>query len=56
MKKVIIIIAIILLIAIVGISTWIYLDIEENKRLDRESVTLKENLTIEFGKEAKISD
>lgn len=56
MKKIIIITAIILVIALVGVTTWIYLDAKENERLDRESVTLKENLTIEFGKEAKVSD
>ena len=49
---------IILLIAIValGIGIWCYIDAEETKRLDAESVTLKEDLTIEFGKEAKVSD
>lgn len=56
MKKIIIIIAIILVIALIGTITWIYLDAKENERLDRESVILKENLTIEFGKEAKVSD
>ena len=33
-----------------------YNEEQENKRIDAEAVTLKENLTIEFGKEAKVSD
>ncbi len=50
-----IIIAVIVLIA-VAVGIWIYLDSEENKKLDATSVTLKENLEIEFGKPAKVSD
>ncbi len=50
----IIILLILVILAIFGI--WLYLDIKENERLDRESVTLKEDLSIEYGKDAKVSD
>ena len=59
MRKTILIL-IILLIILVILSTcifvWSYFELQENKRLDAESVTLKENRTIEFGKKAKVSD
>lgn len=52
MKKVIfMIIAIVIVIA--GICFWQY---RENKRIDLEALTLKEDLSIEFGKKVKISD
>lgn len=54
MKKIISIIIILIIIITIGI--WLYLDIKENQRIDAEAVTLSENLTIEFGKKAKISD
>lgn len=47
---------IIILIIIITIGIWLYLNIKENKRIDAEAVTISENLTIEFGKKAKISD
>lgn len=59
MKKVstiIIILIIIVIIGITGFCIWMYNEEQENKRIDAEAVTLKENLTIEFGKEAKVSD
>lgn len=56
MKK-IIIISVILIIIISGvIGFWIYKDVQENKRIDAEAITLKEDLTIEFGKKVKVSD
>lgn len=56
MRKVIIIVTILIAVLALGIGVWFYIDTEETKRLDAESVTLKEDLTIEFGKEAKVSD
>ncbi len=59
MKKVstiIIILIIIVIIGVTGFCIWMYNEEQENKRIDAESVTLKENLTIEFGKEVKVSD
>ena len=50
------ILTIIILIIIITIGIWLYLNIKENKRIDAEAITLSENLTIEFGKKAKISD
>lgn len=55
MKRIIIIIAIVLVIAL-GLGIWIYIDIQENKRIDAEAVTLKEDMTVEFGKKVKVSD
>ena len=55
MKKVIIIVAIIIAILVVGVITYLYIDEQENKKLDLEAITLKENMSIEFGKEAKVS-
>ena len=37
----------------IGICFWQY---KENKRIDEEAVILKEDLRIEFGTEAKVSD
>lgn len=53
-KKIILTILIIAIIA--GICIWLYLNMKENQRIDVEAVTLSENLTIEFGKKAKVSD
>ena len=50
------ILLIIILIIIITIGIWLYLDIKENKRIDAEAVTLSEDLTVEFGKDVKISD
>lgn len=52
MKKIIgIMLCVAILIA--GICFWQY---KENKRIDLEAITLKENLSVEFGKKAKVSD
>lgn len=52
MKKIIlIIIAIVILIA--GICFWQY---KVNQKIDAEAVTLKEDLTVEFAKNVKVSD
>jgi len=56
MKKIIIPVIIVILILLLGISFWLYKEHQENIKLDRESVTLKENLEVEFGKRAKVSD
>lgn len=55
MKKIIILV-IIALIIIIGVCFWIYKNAEENKRIDLEAVTLKNELTVEFGKKVKVSD
>lgn len=52
MKKIIGIIWFIV-IFIAGICFWQY---KENERIDAEALTLKENLSVEFGKEVSISD
>ena len=54
MKKAIIAILIIILIVATGTAVWVYIDNEETKKLDATSVTLKEELSIEFGKKAKM--
>lgn len=52
MKKIIfMIIAIVILIA--GICFWQY---KVNEKIEAEAVTLKEDLSVEFGKEVKVSD
>ena len=59
MKKflnIMIVLIIIIIIAVIGFCIWKYIDEQENKRIDAEAITLKENLTIEFGKKAKVSD
>ena len=56
MLTIIICLIIIVIISVIGICIWMYNEEQENKRIDAEAVTLKENLTIEFGKEAKVSD
>lgn len=56
MKKIIIITIVLILIVAIGIAVWAYIDNEETKKLDATSVTLKQELSIEFGKEAKVSD
>ena len=56
MKKIVIIILVLILIISVGIGVWLYHEKKENERLDRESVTIKEEPTVEFGKKAKVSD
>ncbi len=56
MKKIIIFVILLIIILVAGIGVWLYIDEQENKRLDKEAITLKENMTIEYGKKAKISD
>ena len=56
MKKRILTIIILIIIITITIGICLYLNIKENKRIDAEAVTLSEDLTIEFGKKAKISD
>lgn len=59
MKKVSTIIICLIIIVIISVTVfciWMYNEEQENKRIDAEAVTLKENLTIEFGKKAKVSD
>ena len=59
MKKILTIIGfliIVIVIAIAGLLIWSYKEEQENKRIDAEAVTLKEDLTIEFGEKAKVSD
>lgn len=52
----IIIAAIIVAVIGIGICIWLIAIEAENKKLDAEAITLKETLTIEFGKETKVSD
>ena len=56
MKKIIIIVVIILVGLLATIGTWLYIDEQEKKKLDAESVTLKEKLTKKKRKKAKVSD
>ena len=59
MKKILTIIISLIIVVIIGLIVfciWMYNEEQENKRLDAEAVTLNDNLTIEFGKEAKVSD
>lgn len=56
MKKVIIFVIILIVILIVGISFWLYKNEQDNIKIDAESITLKEDLTVEFGKQVKVSD
>lgn len=41
---------------VVGVGLGIYFDVKENQRIDAEAVTLKEDLTVEFGEKVKVSD
>ena len=56
MKKIIIFVIILIIILIAGISIWLYKEEQENIKIDAEAVTLKGNLTVEFGKNVKVSD
>ena len=56
MKKIIVLIIIIVVVLTIGIGFGIYKVNEENKRIDAEALTLKEDLTVEFGKKVKVSD
>ncbi len=55
-RIIIIISMIVITISILGFVIWFYIDTKENKKVDAEAITLKENLTLEFGQEAKVSD
>ena len=56
MKKIIIVVIVLVIILALGISFWLYKEEKENLKLDAESVDLKEDLSIEFGEKAKVSD
>ncbi len=59
MRKILTIIGISIIVIVAtatGLLIWAYKEEQENKRIDAEAVTLKEDLTIEFGKKAKVSD
>ncbi len=47
---------IVLIILVIGIAIWLYFDIQENKRIDAEAVTLKSDLTAGFGEKVKVSN
>ena len=53
MKKVVIIVVILITVLVVGICFWQY---KENKKIEAEAIILKEDLSIEFGTEVKVSD
>ena len=53
---IIIISAILVIIIAIGVGIYVAKKAEENKRIDREAVTLKQDLTIEFGQKVKVSD
>ena len=55
-KQTLIILLTIVSVLIIIAVCWIIIDKKENERIDAEAVTLKENLQIEYGKEAKASD
>lgn len=58
MKKIvvlIIVVTILIVSVIAGVCFALYKEEQENKRLDLEAVTLKENLSVEFGKEVRVS-
>lgn len=58
-KKVAVIIAttlMIIAVIAVGVGIWAFLDEKENQRLDSESVSLKDDLSISFGEEVRVSD
>lgn len=56
MKKVIIIVIVLVIVLALGIGFWLYKEEQENIKLDKESVSLKEDLSVEFGEKAKVSD
>ncbi len=49
-------IIILLILILVGVGAWAIYDIEENRRIDAEAVTLVEDLSVAYGKQAKVSD
>ena len=56
MRKIIILIIVALTIGTAGLTIGIKKIREENERIDREAVKLKENRQVEFGQKAKVSD
>ena len=56
MKKIIILVIVLAIILIAGISIWLYKEEQENIKIDAEALTLKEDLTVEFGEKVKVSD
>lgn len=56
MKKVVILVVVSVVILIAGICIWLYQDEQENKKIDAEAITLKEDMSVEFGKKVKVSD
>lgn len=56
MKKIIIVVVVLVILLGLGIGFWLYKEEQENIKLDKESVSLKEDLSIEFGEKAKVSD
>lgn len=55
MKKILIPIVLLIVIAC-AVGVWLYIDKQENIRIDAEAVTLKTNLKVEYGETAKVSD
>ena len=55
-KKIIISVIVILIIIITVIGILIFKNIQEEKKEDSVALTLKENLTVEFGSNVKVSD
>lgn len=53
---IIIISAILVIFIAIGVGIYTVREIKENERIDREAVTLKQDLTIEFGQKVKVSD
>lgn len=52
MKRIIMVVSLVVILTI-GICFWQF---KENEKIDAEAVTLKEDLSIAFGKNAKVSD
>ena len=55
-KKILISITIVIVILSIIIGVYIYIDIQKEKEEDRVAITLKDNLTVEFGSKIKVSD
>ncbi len=55
-KKIIIIASIIIVVIAIAIGVFIFIDKENEKKEDAVALTLKDNLTVEFGSKVKVSD
>ncbi len=55
-QRIIAILATIVLLIVLVFAGWLIYDAVETRRLDQTSVTLRENLTVEFGESAHVSD